>query len=366
MYQLLFLVHGMGCGAQPAGASPWWTDVVDDLRASAKRYGHDKDLVLSSPRPGQVLVVPITYHQIFDRTRDQWIKQAGGDETAWLPLARQLVKNDAASLAKLPGWVQSAGDFFWTYVLDVILYRLDGDTTIEVRQNVATQIAEAWSKADIDNDASTPVHFVAHSLGTAVLHDSIGVLAQDPAFGPGTHTIQSIVTLANVSWILENGFATYASVDRPINAPPPPDGMTASYFSFRHELDPIAEVIRTFRGDEHGWPADSYQDEVAIEVKDWNVHAYTHYLDNPISHLRLFERLWDSEDWASVKDKAMLDYRNSPGTPCPAAIATARQDLAAVFAKPFPATPAGFLDVVAETYRIFLKARAACKQERGQ
>ena len=365
MYQLLFLIHGIGAGARAANDPHWWSGVVDDLRASARPYKHDADLVLSAPKAGQVLVVPLTYHQIFDDVRSKWAQQSP-NEAGWLPLLQQLVAHDPAALAKLPGWAQSAGSFFWTHVLDVLLYRFVGDFTIQIRELVATQIAEEWSRADLANGATTPVHFLAHSLGTAVLHDSLGVLGQDPAFGPGTHTIASIVTLANVSWVLEQpGLPAYASIDRPINAPPQPGGMTAAAFSFRHELDPVAEVLKTFRGDEHGWPADSYRDEVAIDVKDWNVHAYTHYLDNPITHLRLFERLWDGEPWDARREPAILAYRKSPGTPCPQAIADARQQLLAIFSKPFPDTVHGFIDVVAETYRVFGAARAACGQGGG-
>lgn len=365
MYQLLFVIHGMGAGARPANDPHWWTGVVDDLRVIAKTYKHDRDLVLDAPKPGQVLVVPLTYHQLFDDIRDRWSRQTP-NEAGWLPLVQQLAFRDPAALAKLPGWATSAGSFFWTHVLDVLLYRYVSDFTIPIRELVATQIAEAWNRADMDNGTNTPVHFLAHSLGTAVLHDSIAFLGADPGFGPATHMITSIVTLANVSWVLENGFPAYDSIDRPITAPPPPDGMTEAYFSFRHELDPIAEIVRTFRGDHHGWPANGYRDEVAIDVKDWNVHDFTHYLDNPIAHLRLFERLWPNEDWTSRRDASIVAYKSAPGNPCPAALAAARADLEALFAHPFPQTTDGFIDVAVATFRVFEKARGACRQQGGR
>src|SRR5438067_2330920 len=48
-------------------APAWFIDVVAGLRASAKAFRHDKDLVLASPKAGQVLIVPLTYHQFFDQ-----------------------------------------------------------------------------------------------------------------------------------------------------------------------------------------------------------------------------------------------------------------------------------------------------------
>ena len=365
MYQLLFVIHGMGAGARPANDPNWWTGVVDDLRATAKRYQRETGLVQSAPKSGQVLIVPLTYHPLFDDLRSTWSRQTPND-AGWLPLLQQLAVHDPAARAKLPGWAVEAGSFFWTHVLDVLLYRYVADFTIQIRELVATQIAEAWNRADLDNGTNTPVHFVAHSLGTAVLHDSIATLGADRGFGPTTHMITSIVTLANVSSVLENGFPAYDSVDRPITAPPPPDGMTEAYFSFRHELDPIAEIVRTFRGDNHGWPANGYRDEVAIDVKDWNVHDFTHYLDNPIAHLRLFERLWPNEDWAARRDPAIAAYKSVPGNPCPAALSMARQELEALFAHPFPQTTDGFIDVAAATFRIFDKARDACRREGGR
>jgi hypothetical protein len=363
MYQLLFLIHGMGTGARPAADPNWWPEVISGLRKSAKAFGHDADLVLSSPKPRDIFVVPLTYHQFFDDIRAKWAVKSP-TTAGWLPLLEALVFSDPEPAANFPGWVTAAGEFFWTHVLDVLLYRYVPEFTVPIRDEVATQIADAWHKADLDNGANTEVHFVAHSLGTAVLHDAIATLAQDPAFSPGTHRISSLVTCANVSSVLENGLLAYGSADRPIDADPPPEGMTAEYFSFRHELDPIA-AVKTFRGDLNEWPPIGYRDEVAIDVKDWNVHGYSHYLDNPIVHLRLFERLWPTEPWKTRRDTAIHDYKASPGTPCPIAIAKARQDLKSILSQSFPDSAIGLLDAVSKTVGALQAARKACTKEAG-
>ena len=117
-----------------------------------------------------------------------------------MPLLRALLDNAGANSAsvRVPSWAANAGEFFWTHVLDVVLYEYIADFTIPIRESVALQIAKAWHQADIDNDERTVVHFVSHSLGTAVLHDSIGVLASDPGFGTGTRRIRTMLTAANV------------------------------------------------------------------------------------------------------------------------------------------------------------------------
>jgi hypothetical protein len=368
VYQLLFLIHGMGAGERPTTDPDWWTDVVARLKDTARPFNHHGDFVTRAPKSGQVLVVPLTYHQEFDRIRAQWTQDAGG-EAGFIPLLQAMLAKEGETPARdrVPKWVANAGRFFWTHVLDVVLYRYLSEFRTPIREGIAEQIAMAWHRADIDNatpdGGRTPVHFVAHSLGTSVLHDAISFLAGDPAYGPGTHRIGTMITCANVSAILETDFPAYASPDRPTGALPQPGGMTDAYFSFRHELDPIA-AVHAFRGDLHGWPASGYRDTVPIDVKDWNVHGYTHYLDNPLVHLRLFEGLWDDEPWAERRDPAMVSYRASPGTPCPAAIAQARADLRAILADQWPSANAlGLLELASRTVGVLGKARTACSVE---
>jgi len=365
MYQLLFVIHGMGAGARPANDPKWWTGVVDGLRASAGDHGHANDLVEGTPEDGKILVVPLTYHQLFDDIRKKWTKEGGG-EAAFTTLLRALLDQAGANSAsvRVPSWASSAGEFFWTHVLDVILYRYIAEFTINIREVVALQIETAWHKADIDNDAPTPVHFISHSLGTAVLHDTLSMIAKMPGFGPGSHHIETSITCANVSAVLENGFPPYASPDRPSGVPPKPGGLARMFRSFRHELDPIA-TVHPFRGDLNGWPSLQYRDEVPVEVKDWNVHGYTHYLDNPMVHLTLFERMWDNENWDPRWGPAITKYRATPGTACPAAIAKARTDLRAILADQWPAAnEIGLLELASRTMGVLAAARRACANEK--
>lgn len=363
MFQLLFVVHGMGAGARAANDAVWSKELVAALKRDAGAYKHADDVVTSAPKAKQVLVVPITYHQFFDDIRTRWAQQSG-DEAAWLPLLKGLALTEPALLPKLPDWVATAGHFFWTHVLDVLLYRYVNEFRAPIRDAVATQIADAWHKADLANGARTPVHFLAHSLGTSVLHDALAFLGSDPGFSSGTHAIASVLTCANVTSVLETNFPTYGSIDRPVDADPPPDGMTDAFFSFRHELDPIA-AVKAFRGDLHGWPAAGYRDEVTIDVKDWNLHGAAHYAANPVVHLRLFERLWPTEPWAGRRDEAIKRYQASPGTPCPAALATLRQELKRTLSEIHGETPVQLLETASRTVRAIADARTACGVEGG-
>jgi hypothetical protein len=365
MYQLLFVIHGMGAGERPASDPNWWTDLVASIRGYAKPFGHDKDFVTSKPKSGQVLIVPLTYHGFFDDLRKSWRQQTPND-TGWIPLVQQLLLADPAMAGRVPGWAVTAGEFFWSHVLDVLLYRfIPVGFTTPIRDDVALQIETAWHQADVDNGVRTPVHFLAHSLGTAVLHDAICRMASFPEFGPGTHSINSIVTLANVSSVLENGNPTYDSADRTVHCAPPPPGMTQAHFSFRHELDPIA-AVKAFDGVSHGWPARDHRSQVVFEVKDWNVHGYTHYLDNPAAHFPLLDRLWPDDDILLKLPAAIAAYQADPGTPCPQAIAKVRADLRTVPIPPPGAPVSDFIETVTKVVAILGSAAAACDLELPQ
>ena len=362
MYQLLFVIHGMGAGERPASNPDWSADLIKSLKGYAKSVGHQADFVTRSPGAGQVLIVPLTYHDYFDKLRASW-KGTSPNSMGWIPLLQQMLAGDPSMAAKVPGWAAKAGEFFWTHVLDVLLYRfIPAGFTTPIRDDVALQIEEAWHKADIDNGAPTPVHFLSHSLGTAVLHDAICRMATYPEFGPGTHEINTLITVANVSHVLENGNATYASADRTLNCVPPPTGMTRAYYSFRHELDPIA-AVKAFAAEKNGWPATDYFGDVFKDVKDWNVHGYTHYTDHPGVHYRLMHRMWSDDGILAKLPQAVKDYTNTPGTPCPNAIARARQNLMAVTIPPADAPVAEFIETLVEVFAILLVAAKACDLE---
>jgi hypothetical protein len=361
MYQLLFVIHGMGAGERPANDPNWWTDLVSSIQGYAKPFGHDKDFVTSNASDGDVLIVPLTYHGWFDDLRKSWRAQTP-NESGWIPILQQMLKTAGVS-PNVPGWAGAAGDFFWTHVLDVLLYRfVPVGFTTPIRDDIALQIETAWHKADLDNGVRTPVHFLAHSLGTAVLHDAISRMSSYPEFGPGTHSINSFVTLANVSSVLQNGNPTYESADRTVHCAPPPAGMTQAYLTFRHELDPIA-AVDAFDALAHGWPSRDYRAQVVVEMKDWNVHDYLHYLDNPTVHFPLLDRLWPDDDLLLKLTSAMAAYQASPGTPCPHALAQLRADLRGISIPPAGAPLSDFFETVADAFQAFGSAETACKLE---
>jgi alpha-beta hydrolase superfamily lysophospholipase len=114
--------------------------------------------------------------------------------------------------------------------------------TVPIRDQVATQIAEALHKADLENGANTPVHFVAHSLGSAVLHDSIATLAEDPAFSPGTHEITSIVASSLARAIAARSSSTSSAAIARQQVMWQPRTGWRSLYSTRSEVSPSRSV----------------------------------------------------------------------------------------------------------------------------
>ncbi|MBK8057876.1 MAG: hypothetical protein IPK33_08360 [Gemmatimonadetes bacterium] len=367
MYQLLFVIHGMGSGDRGSDAGNWSDGVLKSLLGAAEPFGLSKRLKVTNPKSGDVLVVPLTYHQFFDETRTKWATEQPHRD-AWAALLKGLlggastVAGGKDAEAKVDEWLVSATGFFWSHILDVLLYRFSGDHMAPIRNHVASEIAKAWSQADFINDARTPVHFVAHSLGTAVLHDALCTLAAEPGFGPATQRINTILTLANVSSVLQTNFDPYREANRPVSAPPSPGGMTERFIYCRHDVDPIP-AVKPFDAEKHGWPVDGWDEEVLVDIKEWNVHGYTHYLDNPDAHLQLFERVWPTIDWASRWEAARQKYRESAGAKCPQAIAALRESLRNVIRAikaddVFEAIETGIM-----AYSAMEKARDSCRQE---
>jgi hypothetical protein len=283
MADTIFLVHGMG--HHPEG----WHEPVQT--AIKKLYGKYK--LSRVPFDKRFSIKPISYDSVFRSLVTRWQADA-----AALGAASATV--GATEVGNLVGWLRNAGqvdnNFVWSHAADVLLYRLFYTVRHEVKTHVAAEFAR-----EIDSlPASARWSVIAHSLGTAVAHDSLDMLMSgtqedgSPTGFEARHEQAFVIAqVANVSRVLQTAAKAYESNIKPGKAGQNGRGCRR-FLNFRHVLDPFT-IPKMFRPD--AWPDSTaaanglYQYVEVNHIHDVNVHDLTHYLKNPDVHIPLFREL---------------------------------------------------------------------------
>lgn len=275
----LFLVHGVGVHTPDV----WSDDVTAKLKEVSKAYAFFQN----QPLEDLVDFVPVSYDRFLIAALNRW-KQSGQSLAAFARTS-QLV--DADSMSWLEDVRPEDGSVVWTHVADVVLYRFFKLEQNRIQDSVKLQFGERVA-AVLDRDASAGFSVVAHSLGTAVAHDALAELASPRLDGklntlaPPNFRFNSIHMLANTSRLLQTRIKAYESLVRP-----GPRNSKSSYclryYNYRHELDPVPGV-RAF--EPSGW-GDLFTGEVVRHYRDWDIHGFTHYLDNPRVHVPILNSI---------------------------------------------------------------------------
>lgn len=285
MARVLFMLHGMG-----EFADGWESDVVDLLNrlAAAQRAVIGIPLRFGAESGADVRTVPIRYDDIFT---DYWAREARA--------ADHLTAFAAANEVQLPRpdlwtWLAQGDDdrqtFLRASILDVVLFRFFARLRQRVRERIALRIAEALERLPGGLSGNSIV-FLAHSLGTAVLQQSLEHLGTTPLPGGietylyrGAPLYDAAVLCANVSRVLEQDDVHSRSIVAPSTRAGHP-GCLGAYYSFRHALDPFL-WFRPF--DPGDWGDGLVSPPQLRHYLEPNVHGYLHYLQHPAVHLNLF------------------------------------------------------------------------------
>lgn len=193
---IIFLTHGMGNHVHGQWEIPI-INMLNDLFKSYNVYTYE-----SKSLDECVEFVPITYDNIFREQVSKW-------ENKFDVLLTSLNENNHFNTTPISDWLKIASpkeqDFFWTHIVDVLLYRFFPNITQMIRIHVINQI-----KDRLKNETDVPnCSVIAHSLGTAVMHDSLHLLFTT-AWGGLPNLLlqqfkfQSITMLANTSRVLTN------------------------------------------------------------------------------------------------------------------------------------------------------------------
>lgn len=284
-------------------------------------------------------VLEITYDKIFETVRKQWNNLRNSLSAAKLGTAsdssKKFVDDALEGFTNSIGKVSEGEKFAATHALDAVLYKGSSVVRNLVRHSVASQLAKIVAdrvKGNLDTDPTFTI--VAHSLGTAVVHDALHLLARGSwisyvrkmnetslkdgedvptidtdsasemkdldkvlkgnAFGPSSSWEWSgLVMISNVSNLL----CRNPSPSSAKSFVCPPYGNTKRsrimrmYVNIDHTFDPVAKlkpfsVVNTFpRSHEEGYAEDK------VELRhfyDLNIHGLGHYLLHPSVHSRIF------------------------------------------------------------------------------
>ena len=213
-------------------------------------------------------------------------------------------------------WLSTASrlekNYFWTHVVDVLLYRFFPLIRQQVRLHVMLEVAKSLELHMRSGPVDATV--LGYSLGTAVAHDALAQLGtadldHSAAFRADTgFKFENFVMVANVGKILESDIPVYNSVVQPI-AITKPDGFCRHYLNFRNVFDPFP------------WPspfrpqwgtADFESVDDLRHIHQFNTHALEHYLDHPAVHIRILHALFGPKLTASEIAGAIAAY-----DPCP-------------------------------------------------
>jgi hypothetical protein len=299
--QVLFFIHGVG-----QHGTKWAEGAdgpIETLKEASRKYEHFKSGALEN----RVDLVPVSYDDLFVDVI-----------AAWQANANAIDEFDSdGTLRTALGWLADADEkkFWWSHAADAAMYRLSFAYRQMVRSHVINQLATRIKK-EFDEEGSATCSVLAHSLGTAVAHDSLHYLGttewgkSSSPFHPTHWRFNHIFMLANTSRLLqttdEGMMAAYQSIVRP-GPVEDPASYCGTYWSFRHEMDPIAWPRRF---DPAGWA--DYSEVVTNHYRQANIHGLSHYLLNPSVHIPILRRVVKKNAVTLEEEIAAVNPDNFP------------------------------------------------------
>lgn len=287
MSKPLFLaLHGMG----EHTAESLTKEIVEPLDAAAAHF-----TCIGGKFSDKVEIVPIAYNDEWNDIRTRLSKNAGS------------VSDRLSGIEGIGGIVgiiteleSEFGDDsrLYTHWLDVILYLTFYGRKVQVK--VARAILDNLIKV---KQHILPIHIMGHSLGTAVLHDTLHKLLQNDfteeeqvAVGLDEHQVDpagnqfnSIYMVANVSRLLKAGKHPYMSVVKPGQG-----GICHQMVNVHHAIDPFTWPFPFKPPMDGSWVSTEdlgrriFRNTKIEEVTEFNVHGLSHYLANPTVYEDIF------------------------------------------------------------------------------
>lgn len=370
MSKLLIAVHGMG-----SNPPQWSTRIRDKLDAVARRYAQFQ--ADSAAFHTHFTFAEVRYDGVFQRFVNEWDAQADAfkqfrdanqsllPKGAWSKLFKWLTDTT------LPDDEKNA---FWSTLIDPVLYRAFPIVRDEVRANVMAQMVGHMTANMVDG--AVQVSVLAHSLGTAVAHDVLQLLASGAAGGNGAFTAREwkfdhLFMLANVALLGPPGLIDLKPSDPgylviPQSAVPIGSGPETHYctrfYSFRHEWDPFIRWApmdpERFGAD---WGTDFRAPTPFMQIQSANVHGFTHYLDHPAVHIPIINAMMGFSAIGKKEERDAIAAYPLLGSPQCSALIDSLKELI----DNFPDAGADLPQIAIEGSRFFAEARRAAQACKG-
>lgn len=310
----LLLVHGMGNHTAPTADArgSFGRQVIDTCNLALKRYPKHQGKGIED----YVDIVEFNYNKWFDEVRARMKEKADSVHKRLSGIAGHYnVTFPIDLVGELASLESKFGNntFFYTHWLDVIFY-----STIlgaKVRVDAGREVARLVAKYGAGN-----VHVMAHSLGSAVMHDTLSLLYRPetdledeiPDLSITNHKLASVWMVANVSRLLNA--ATKLSDPLRSVVKPGDDGCAIVFNSVRHELDPFTWVSRFSPKNNGKWVSEYaydayYLDIVNSLVTNGDTHDITQYLEDPNVSEALFSQIFKLKASNTDLEKAREQYR---------------------------------------------------------
>jgi hypothetical protein len=265
--QIILLVHGMGTHA-PGEMTGTFVRALNDR---ARGFGlADFDAAAEECR-----IEEFNYSALFDDVRKQFAENAAARQEGFGYLIGRGIAADVVSeLTELAAKFGN-DDFLYTHWLDVLLY-----ATTYYGEAVRAKLAEQYHLL-VSTHGHENIHVVGHSLGTAVVHDTLAKLYRDganifddiPDYAPGNFNMGTLWMFANVSSLVH----LLNDLEDPMTSTVVPGGAgcTGFLYNVSHKLDPFTWFERYSR---------QADDLVSMEnsvVRNINTHDFYEYVTAP-------------------------------------------------------------------------------------
>jgi hypothetical protein len=307
---VVILVHGMGKHA----ANDFRLDFIRAANVAMQRYrGFETKRI-----ENLVILEEVNYDRHFAESRERMGRESGpiyARLRAVTELADQVLRT--AFVLKLANVERAFGrdDYLYTHFLDAVLYctALGARVRVEVGHRLASLIAAYPSRQ---------IHVVAHSLGTAVVHDTLDLLYRDsaalsgdlPRLDVATQKLASVWMIANVSRLMSRATGLtdpFASVVKPV-----PAGCTNQLVTVSHRLDVFSWFWPFTPPQDDSWiPREYYRRAFSsIEtsvVSQLNTHDFAGYIEDPRVSVPLLRRLVRLSPDAAELEAVADDHRQS-------------------------------------------------------